>query len=211
MHSKNIIFQHGHIYDADTKKRILAKEGISYVLLLQSASNVEEVQFQKITGRLTKDIIEEIEGLEGLTHYKEIAPKGSKLYFHLSEKDENKTKTEENGNKQMKNSWFTITLLEDLFLYSRKHWSKKLVEDGKLFDCACVVNERENDEILFFEPIYANSIASVYKKTHIHYFGNEGSPSQNTFDSIYFLDKNNYRCALEDKRRFTDADKKPTE
>lgn len=210
MHSKNIIFQHGHIYDAETKKRILVKEGIPYVILLQSINNVEESTFQKIEGKNTTDIVKEIEKLEGLTHYKKIASKDSTLYFHLSEKDENKTGTEKNiGNddKQVKKSSFTITLLEDLFLYSRKHWSKKLIEDGKLFDCACVVNESKDNELLFFEPIYANSIASVYKKTHVHYFGNEGSPSQNTFDSVCFLNETNTLCVLEYKRRFTDADK----
>ena len=200
MYSKNIIFQHGHIYDAETKKRIIVKEGVACILLLQNANNFKIEEFKKLEGQETKIITTELEKLKYLTHYKKIASKGSKLYFSLKEKNENDT-------EYSKKSRFTIELLEDLFLYSCKHWSKKLIEDGKLFDCACVVNESEDDKLNFFESIYSSSIASVYKKTHVHYFGNEGSPSQNTFDSVYFLDENNTYQPLECKRRFTDIDK----
>ncbi len=214
MYSKNIIFQHGHIYDAETEKRILVKEGISYILVLQNVDNAEESQFQEIKGNTNKQIVENIEKIENLTHYRQIASKGSYLYFSLSEKDENKTNIEKqrvDDKKQIKKSRFRIKLLEDLFLYSCKHWSKKLARDGKLFGCACVVDESENDKLVFFEKIYAKSIASVYKKTHVHYFGNEGSPSQNTFDSIYFSDNkakpNYFHSLLENIRQFTDSDK----
>ncbi|WP_375560651.1 hypothetical protein ACE193_23640 [Bernardetia sp. OM2101] len=203
MESINITFQHGHIYNSKTKERIVLEENVNYVLFFEKESDMKIGSFDKPTKiRSAAEICDELKLDANVTHIKKLKSAGSYLYFFIKEKNENK---EEGVRKQ---SCFRITLLEDLFLYTSSKWKNKdSREGGMLADCACVVDESKDDELPFFERIYAKSVTSVCKMTHIHYFGNAGSPSKNSFDSVYLFDMKSKSYLLKTLRGFTDEDR----
>lgn len=205
MRSINITFQHGHIYDSDTKERILVEENTNYILIFDREKDIKVGKFKEHDPkklRTKEQIYDEIKADPNVTHIKKLRNANSHLYFFISEENENK------DDKPTKHSCFRITLLEDLFLYTSKAWkSPELIEGGRLVDCACVVDESKNNELPFFEKIYSKSVTSAYKLTHIHYFGNAGSPSKNAFDCLYLSDKKDNSGLLETLRGFNNSDK----
>jgi hypothetical protein len=211
MRAVNITFQHGHFYNSNTSERILVEEGVNYILIFEKETDVKVDNFEKPQSFLTaKQILNSITSDPDVTHIKKIASAGTRFYFFISEQNENNKEEEADYPKRQskKQSRFRITLLEDLFLYSNKTWKDKdFIEGGKLSDCACVVDESKDDELPFFEVIYAKSVNSAYKKTHVHYFGNAGSPSKNSFKSIYLSSEKHKDNLLETKRGFSDKDK----
>ncbi|KOY87811.1 hypothetical protein AD998_18220 [bacterium 336/3] len=205
MRSINITFQHGHIYDSETKERVIVEENINYILIFEREEDVKPAKFDKPENiRSEREIYDKIKDDPNVTSIKKLKSAGEHLYFFIIEENENKDKDEHT----LKHSWFRITLLEDLFLYTRKDWkSKDLIEGGRLEDCACVVDESTDDTLLFFEHIYAKSVTSAYKKTHIHYFGNAGSPSKNAFDCLYLSKNKDKDNTLEILRGFDESHK----
>jgi hypothetical protein len=152
--------------------------------------------------RTEQEIRDDLTRNPDITHLKKILAKDSNLYFYIKQANEN------DKSKSWKSAWFRITLLEDLFLYSNQTWKgKDLIKSGKFRDCACIVDRGtydNNDPVPFFEQIYAKSVNAVYKKTHVHYFGNEGSPNANVFDTIYFKPQKDKNFLLNTKRGFGD-------
>ena len=205
MRAVNITFQHGHLYDTDKGERIIIEEGTNYILIYENESDVKTVKFERNDRLKTeKEIYNDIVKDSNVTHIKKIKNRGEYLYFFISAENEN----EDSNIKSIKQSQFRIKLLEDLFLYSGKDWkSKDLIEGGKLSDCTCIVDKSENDTMLFFENILAKSVTSVVKKTHIHYFGNAGSPSKNSFDSVYTYPFKEKNYLLEELRGFNESDR----
>ena len=199
MRSINITFQHGHLYNSDTRERISLEEGKNYSLIFSNPSDVKVSAFERPNAlRSEEQIKENILTDESVTHIKMLRPENSHLYFFISEANEN-------GRYSVwKQSWFRITLLEPLFLYSSSQWkSKDLISGGKLADCACTVDASEDDSLPFFEVIYAKSVNSAVKMTHIHYFGNAGSPSKNAFNCVYLSEWKNKENSLETLRGFS--------
>jgi hypothetical protein len=203
MNSINITFQHGHIYNSVTKERIILEENLDYVIVFEKESNIKVTGFDKPTKlRSAAEICNEIQADPNVTHIKKLKSAGSFLYFFIKEVNENK------DDKLRKHSFFRIKLLEDLFLYRSIGWTNRsLIKGGVLADCACVVDESTEDELPFFEHIYAKSVTSAYKKTHVHYFGNAGSPNKNSFDCLYLSEMRIKSNLLKTLRGFTDKDK----
>ena len=199
MRSINITFQHGHIYNSDTKERIIVEENINYILIFEN--DIKVGKFDKPASlRSETDIYNEIKADLNVTHIKKLKSAGTYLYFFITE--ENKDE------KPRKHSCFRVKLLEDLFLYTSNIWkSSDLTEGGRLADCACVVDESTENNLSFFENIYAKSVTSAYKKTHVHYFGNAGSPSKNSFDCLYLSKNKDKDYLLETLRGFSNTDK----
>jgi hypothetical protein len=203
MRSINITFQHGHIYNSDTQERVVVEENINYILIFKTENDVKIGKFDKPPRlRSENEIYNEIKLDTNVTHIKKLKSAGSYLYFFIVEENENKDE------KPRKHSCFRVKLLEDLFLYTSDSWkSSDLTEGGRLADCACVVDDSTEDKLPFFEDIYAKSVTSAYKKTHVHYFGNAGSPSKNSFDCLYLIDKKDKNYLLETLRGFNVKDK----
>lgn len=203
MRSINITFQHGHIYNSDTQERVIVEENINYILIFERENDIKIGKFDKpVKLRTSTEIYDEIKADPNVTHIKKLKSAGSNLYFFITEENENKDE------KPRKHSCFRIKLLEDLFLYTSSSWkSSDLTEGGRLADCACVVDESTEDKLPFFENIYAKSVTSAYKKTHVHYFGNAGSPSKNSFDCLYLSKKKDKDNLLETLRGFKVSDK----
>ncbi len=202
MRSINITFQHGHIYNSDTQERIVVEENTNYILIFENENDIKVGKFEEPTSlRSSTEIYDFIKSDPNVTHIKKLRSANSFLYLFISEENENK---EDFVRKQ---SCFRIRLLEDLFLYTSSKWKNKdSREGGRLADCACVVDESKDDELPFFERIYAKSVTSVCKMTHIHYFGNAGSPSKNSFDSVYLSDRKRKSNLLKTLRSFEDGD-----
>ena len=203
MRSININFQHGHIYNSDTQERVIIEESTNYILIFENESDVKIGKFDKPERiRSETEIYNEIKADPNVTHIKKLKPAGTYLYFFITEENENKDE------KSSKHSRFRVKLLEDLFLYTSNTWKNSdLTEGGRLADCACVVDESAEDNLPFFEEIYAKSVTSAYKKTHVHYFGNAGSPSKNSFDCLYISKKKDKDNLLENLRGFNHEDK----
>jgi hypothetical protein len=208
MKSLNITVQHGHIYNAVTGQRLLLRDGVDYTLVVAKESDIEIATFPQLPAkREAQAIHEELLAHEHVTHIKQIGKSGDLFWFHIGAQDENKSHIAL-PHQKVKHAWFRIRLIEDLFLYSSSDWKgEDLIKGGKLADCACVVDHCEYMTLPFFEPIPAKSLTSVVKKTHIHYFGNMGSPSKNAFDCIYGQRDKSTRYLLENKRGFAEADR----
>ena len=146
MRSINVTFQHGHIYNSDTGERLELEEGRNYPLFYSDEANVKTKKFERQKMLRSEDQIkEDILRSVKVTHIKKLKSENSSLYFFVSETNENEVGT------SMKRSWFRITLLEPLFLYSSSEWkSKDLITQGKLADCACVVDKSEDETLPFF-------------------------------------------------------------
>lgn len=211
MKAVNITFKHGHIYDSDSKQRLIIREDVNYILIFDKQSDIEIGKFEASAPLKTgSEIINSLKQSGSVTHIKKIADKGSFFYFFISESDENDADSDDNSIiwHTKKQAWFRIKLLEDLFLYSSSDFKNKELRDkGKLTSCACVVDKSEDNELPFFEEVHAKSLTSVVKKTHIHYFGNLGSPAKNAFDSVYFSKDKSKHNLLEVKRGFSNLDK----
>jgi hypothetical protein len=209
MKAVNITFKHGHIYNTDTKQRLIVEEDVNYILIFEKEEDIQIGKFDepfelRTGGQIKASILSN----PCVTHVKKIADKGTHFYFYISADDENDIEVENTNRINTKHSLFTITLLEDLFLYSSSDWKNQDLKDlGKLADCQCVMDKSEDYEMPFFEKIFAKSITSVVKKTHVHYFGNSGSPSKNAFDSVYLNKSKNKSNALEVLRGFTSEHK----
>lgn len=203
MRSINITFQHGHIYNSDTQERVIVEENVNYILIFEKENDIKIGKFDEHTRLRTEtEIYNEIKADTSVTDIKKLRPAGTFLYFFISEENENK------DSKTSKQSCFRVKLLEDLFLYTSSTWKNiDLIKGGRLADCACVVDESTDVHLPFFENIYAKSVTSAYKKTHIHYFGNAGSPSKNSFDCLYLSKKKERHCLLETLRGFAHEDK----
>ena len=198
MRSVNITFQHGHIYNSDTGERLGLEEGRNYSLIYSNEADLRAKKFERQKMLRSEDQIkEEILKSEKVTHIKKLKSENSNLYFFVSETNENEEGT------SIKRSWFRITLLEPLFLYSSSEWkSKDLIIGGKLADCACMVDKSEDEPLPFFEVIYVKSVNAACKMTHVHYFGNSGSPSKNVFNRVYLSKSKSKENSLETLRRF---------
>jgi hypothetical protein len=202
MRSINITFQHGHIYNSDTQQRVIVEENVNYVLFFEREDDIKPGKFENpLKLRSTTAIYDEISSDPYVTQIKKLKSAGSSLYFFITEENENKDE------KPLKHSCFRLTLLEDLYLYTSSVWkSSDSIKGGRLADCACVVDQSTDDQLPFFEDIYAKSVTSAYKKTHVHYFGNAGSPSKNSFDCLYLSNSKHKDNQLETLRGFEATD-----
>lgn len=170
MKSINLIYKNGHFYNADSKKRILFKDGEEFCIVSKKTDFGEAPS----AGRVPKKILssEELLNLlkkKGITDFHKICKKNDILLFSIHT---DKTYT------------FKVLLFEDLYLYRHEKGS-----DYKLFDCQVKTIENVEDYIDFFEPVYGKSLSDVRKCTYVHYFGNNGNPSANALTDFMLIDK----------------------
>jgi hypothetical protein len=203
MRALNITFQHGHLYNTDTQERIIVKEGTNYILIFDKQEDIAIAKMKPPEKLLSGDeLFHNIRLEKNITHIKKLASTGQHFYFHINTENEHEIAA---GKKGKKASSFRITLLEDLYLYACSDWNEDLRTNGKLYDCACMVDESKNSTLPFFETIYAKSVNQAIKLTHVHYFGNAGSPGKNAFLTICLSPGENAKT-LEELRGFTDKD-----
>lgn len=214
MKGLRVEFRHGHVYNPKTGKRLLIKEGATYILLSeQDNDDFEPITIQKPELKSAMKLLRALLAEEGFTHARKIRVAGDCLYFFIRHKE----KDERGREKEVKRATFTIRLLEDLYVYRKKTASSKLLKndnsdedtyEGVLYDCACVVESSQNDEMAFFESVYSPSINMAYTKTYIYYFGHLGSSSgRDVFGNIYVKNEKEKSNLLQEFRLLTNQDK----
>ncbi|MFM2224286.1 MAG: hypothetical protein RJA07_488 [Bacteroidota bacterium] len=134
-------------------------------------------------------LLNEIQSDKSISNHKQIKQRGAFLYFYI---DHNKVRHE-----------FEVELLEDLYMFLKSEWKN---QEGKLYDCACVVRGVTTNSIVFFEEVNAKSLNEVYKKTYVHYFSNEGNPACNAIDRFYEK-PNQIKLSLREFSKFDEQSK----
>ncbi len=171
MESKNLIYKNGHFYDKHTKHRLdIADDAELTIVALEGCFlKTEPVGTWFTDEPLDSASLEKLIAKDPVVgEYKKIMDAGKRLYVHITH----------NG----KYYQFEVLLKEDLYVYLPVK-SKK--DEGKLYDCACIVTANTNKGIEFFEEIKGKSLNEVYKNTFVHYFGNKGNPACNALDRFY--------------------------
>lgn len=174
MQSKNLIYKNGHFYDASSGKRTGIKDSakVCVVALEKDFISCDPAGIWPLKISDNKVLEMKIKSDKEISNFKKIFQKGDLLYFTIPRKVKDiETKHE-----------FEVELLEDLYLFMKNSWK---LQEGKLYDCACVVKKNICNTIEYFEEVHAQSLNEVYKNTYVHYFGNEGNPACNAIDRFY--------------------------
>lgn len=168
MHSKNVIYKNGHFYE--NGHRIELKDNSKVCIVANESDFILEPEdlLYKPEIRTKKQIEEDIKNDSTITEHKHVFDRGKKLYFYIAK----------NNTRHV----FEVELLEELYLFKKGKGKRQLLT---LCDCACVVRENLSDTISYFEQVYAKSLSELYKKTFVHYFGNQGSPAGNAIHRFY--------------------------
>jgi hypothetical protein len=169
------VYRHGKLYDQETKKRILIKEGAIAILVLQEKYLMNEDPYNKpVKCKNSDDLLAEIEGKKYYSS-KKLAGINDKLSFVIKAGKNTDTKSNRIECE------FTINLLEDLFLFQKTKETKY----GLVYPCACVVESANS--LQSFEPIYAYSLNDAYMKTYDFYFALYGKPTANIYDHFWLI------------------------
>lgn len=174
MQSKNLIYKNGHFYDSLNGKRIGIKDNAEVCIVAEDKDFVSFSPAGKYPLEIKEDKTKENEmkSDKTISQSKRIRKRGELLYFYINHTKEGLETHHE----------FEVELLEDLYMYIKNDWK---IQEGKLYDCACVIKKTLTNSIEFFEEVYAQSLNEVYKNTYVHYFGNEGNPACNAIDRFY--------------------------
>ncbi len=173
MEARELIYKHGHFYDAQSKKRVELAEGSGVSINIENrlSDSVPAGTWPlKVVNGIEKE--ESIKKEIGIKSYHKILSSGSSLFFSISR----------GGGKKKIIYEFRVELLEDLYFYLKVFWKKK---DERLYNCACVVRENTTKNIDFFEEVNAISLNEIYKNTFVHYFENKGNPACNAIERFY--------------------------
>lgn len=188
MKSIDAIYKFGHLYNRETRKRILIEDGteVSIVLNPENILNEDLSITQKDKPLDSKSKAQELHDKYGeKTPYWLIRRAGESLFFRIKgfvpKRDGNEAFLLE----------FRMELLEDLYIYNKK---KDRPEMAQLFPCKCAIFECLTDNFEFFEPVYGNSLNKARTKLHELYFSRVVNPASNAFREFFVNRKYDYNC-----------------
>jgi len=182
MKNYTINFTKGHLIDVSTGKRILLKRGGTFNLL------GDDDQFEEKDDLSIK--IEPLDSKEKSKFLKEkfnkhnlelIAKKGSKLMYRIGIIK----KTKEDKDREF---LFEAVLLEDLYMKSKKSFSKKKGLNWILCDCICETSKCLDGEIQIYEYVQGLSLNNLFSNMVAFYFPMQRSGNCNAFKTFFFLD-----------------------
>lgn len=170
----------GKIYNTETGRRIILKDGASFLLVadkevfakddplnrLFSKDEILDNKHKEIEVRYTKD----------LKSYYKLFPAGTILDFRFGI-------TSKKSEEEKIYYWFKLQLLEDLYLIKKTTHSQDA--PPLLFKCKCEVFREEGGELEFFEPIYAQSLNQALAKTIAYYFANQRTAGGSVYNTIW--------------------------
>ncbi|MEI8048513.1 MAG: hypothetical protein WCI92_14110 [Bacteroidota bacterium] len=185
----NAIYKHRHLYNVDTRKRIILDENSEISITVNENSILKEDPYNPPhTTLLTrKQLIDKIEK-ENL-FFRLFLEKGSKLWFTVNAGEKvKKDKTPRYPSDEIpenfvnnKDSYlFEIELQEDLFWVSNEQYPKK----ADVYSCACTVIRECHNQLHFFEPIYSPSLNQAYTRTFEFYFPLYASANASIYNKI---------------------------
>lgn len=169
MESKNVFYRNGHFYDERTQQRITLQDGARVCIVSYSGVFKEAEPAGNHTKPLSKkDLEDKIKNDDSISNYRCLLKRGILLYVEMSV----------NSEKYI----FEVELLEELYAHLKSHWK---LQEGRLYDCSCIIRKELGNKIDFFEPVYGKSLNEVYKNTYVHFFGNDGNPAANAIDRFH--------------------------
>lgn len=179
MKNLNVIYRHDRFYDAVSGKRIILEEGKRYALLGDDANFLDDDGINQRPKNLlqSKEILARIEKDPKVKSFKRLLDKGSYLCF------EHGHRKRKNSDEDQRRHFFTVELLEDLYLYS----NKEKLEGASLYQCNCLTNHVE-PALDFFEPIYGGSLNNLFEKVSMFYYSNLRSSAVNAFNEFHVYD-----------------------
>lgn len=189
MKNLNVIYDHGNLYDKNTKKRIHLKNNAEIVIVGNERDFLIEDPLERdITILSSKEKEAKLLLISGLTEYKKLLEKGNYLFFDI--------KLSPKNHKRKIQSQFKVELLEDLYAYKKSNWKRKKT---LLFNCSCKLVDNPSKDIKYFEELKGISLNNIYEITFVTYFAKQGSPSVNAFERFY-TDQSNENSTIEKLR-----------
>ena len=179
MKNYNVIYNKGHLVNAETGKRLLLKRGKRFSIQGDNDSFEEEDELTK----LHEKALDRDEKLEKLDYnfrnhkFYPVAKAGDYLAFSISirhQTDEDNTKT----------YWFNAEILEDL--YMKKNLNSK---DQKISLAPCLVKTVDcfRGDINLYEDIYGFSLNNLFSNMVAFYFMLQRSGACNAFRTFQIL------------------------
>lgn len=181
MKAYDIVYKYGHLYDKNTQKRLIIKDGAKITITIDTKDLLEKdpniIEMEILNNEKKEMQIKEFSDRLGMKSFTKILSAGEFLYFRIKA-------GVRKGDEQTEpfQSVFRVRLLEDLYVYNKT----KDVTDVSFFECQCEV-EKCMTELEFFESIRAASLNDAYTKTYELYFAMFGKSTANAFKR-FFLD-----------------------
>lgn len=178
-------FHNGHLWNPDTKKRIIFRNESEVVITVSGNDTLYDTDpnnkpHEVILGEEEQRL--DLQGKQRSAHdnnkffeYRKILDRGKKLYFIINAGIRDKDKTD------LMKTFFEVTLLEDLYIVRIKLKDKQ----GRVEPCACIVEKQSGYDLPYFEPVYAFSLNDAYSKTYVLYFNVFGKATANVYDRFY--------------------------
>jgi hypothetical protein len=189
MKAINAIYKHRHLYNVDTRKRIILDENSEISITVNESSILKEDPYNPphTIFRTREQLINQIKK-ENL-FFRLFLEKGSKLWFKVNAGEKvKKDKTTRYPSDEIpekfvnnKDSYlFEIELQEDLFWVSNEGNPKK----ADVYECASTVVRECDNRLYFFEPIYAPTLNQACTRTFEFYFPLYASPGGSVYEKI---------------------------
>ena len=160
------IAKYGHLYDAETKERIVFEDGFKCKLF---APHYKPPSEKKVNIKSVDDLAMEVKmanmelRAKNKNTYQKVFDRGKVLYFKLK--------------KPLAEYVFTFVLLEELYVKKTTGYS--------MFTCHC---QTVKSNIPFFESIFGKSLSELYRKTSVIYLGSKTSPEVRAMEDYFYTE-----------------------
>ena len=179
------VFHNGHLWNPDTKTRVVFRNKSEVVITVSGDEALNETDPNNEPPATLQSELEQAAAMEArqlleqskmkFFEYRKIMSRGSSLYFKISAGIRDKEKSER------MQTFFKVVLLEDLYIVRTKISDK----EGRVEPCVCVVESESGYNLPYFEPVFAYSLNDAYSKTFVLYFNIFGKATANVYDRFY--------------------------
>ena len=204
----NAIHKYGHLYDRETGKRILLKDDVELVVVIESRHNnlhtVDPKNDPDDEGnkpRLIEELKSEMDS-EDFYQVRKLKDRDDYLYFVIKAGEKN-----EQGRRSYE-CCFRVKLLEESYMV----WKGPSVVDGEFYSsdsrtrsCSCVVDKLEYGNTRYFEPVYGSSLSDVYTLTYEIYFARYGRSGPNVYKHLLLYVRQPGQPFMQIRRRILSA------
>lgn len=179
MKAFKVTYSHGQFIDNDTKKRIIPKQGEEYIITASTDAFLEEDD--KIDNKPALNSQEKLKWMSqkyGSQDFGILLNLGAELFFRVGNSKISK-------GDESREYVFTVSLLEDLYLYRMHDKESDNPESWRMAECKCVLDKCIDGGLSLTEKIPANSLNSLFSHTVMFYFNMQRSGACNAFNTFY--------------------------
>lgn len=198
------LFHNGHLWNPDTKQRIVFRDTSEVVITVCDDEAIHDVDpSNKPAEKVISEAEQQLEMKERresaqlkkeFFEYRKIMDRGQTLYFMITAGVRDTDKTD-----RMK-TYFEVMLLEDLYIIR----TTPADNQGRVEPCACVVAKESGYQLPYFEPVHAFSLNDAYSKTFVLYFNIFGKGTTNVYDTFFTEPNRNNKYVLKRLRTFSE-------